>query len=192
MRICVYCSSSDRVDRAYVEAAHSLAYAMATRGHELIYGGASVGLMGQVARAMSARGGRVMGIIPRNFSQRELMYTDADELIITDSIVERKGLMIRHADAFMALPGGFGTLEEISEVLTLKQLGDLTQPIVLFNTNGFYEPLLSFFERMFTDAFARPEYRHLYHITADAGDALRYIEGYTATPFPLKWFPRDS
>jgi uncharacterized protein (TIGR00730 family) len=192
MRICVYCSSSDRVGPVYVQAAERLACAMATRGHELVYGGASVGLMGVMARTMNTHGGRVTGIIPRAFTQRELLYADADELIITDSMGERKGLMISHAEGFVVLPGGFGTLEELSEVLTLKQLGDLACPLAFYNTNGFYEPLLTFFERFFTEAFARPEYRSLYHVSADPASVLDYVETYACPSLPPKWYPRTG
>ena len=188
MRICVYCSSSDAIDGVYVEAARALGHEIATRGHELVYGGASVGLMGDVARAATAAGGRVLGIIPRRFAQRDLTYQDTDETIITETMAERKSHMIEVAEAFVALPGGFGTLEEVSEVLTLMQLGDLNRPLVLMNTEGFYENLLSLFERFFAGSFARQEYRRLYHVARDACDALDHIEHYEPFELPDKWF----
>lgn len=188
MRVCVYCSSSDAVDAAFVEAARDLGREIATRGHELVYGGASVGLMGEVARAVDAAGGRVTGIIPRPFADRDLLFKEADEIIITDTMAERKALMIERSDAFVALPGGFGTLEELSEVLTLKQLGQLSGALVLLNTGAFYDRLLVFFEQIFSLAFARPEYRSLYYLAADARAALCHIEGYVPVALPDKWF----
>lgn len=188
MRVCVYCSSSDAVDGAFVTAARDLGHEIARRGHELVYGGASVGLMGEVARAAKEAGGRVTGIIPARFAQRALVYQDADEVIITDSMAERKALMIERSEAFVALPGGFGTLEELSEVLTLKQLGQLNGALVLLNTGAFYDRLLIFFEQIFALAFARPEYRSLYYLAADASAALNHIEGYVPVALPDKWF----
>lgn len=188
MRICVYCSSSDAVDSVYVEAAHALGHEIATRGHELVYGGASVGLMGDVARAATAAGGRVLGIIPQRFVQRNLAYQDATDIIVTETMAQRKARMIEVAEAFVALPGGFGTLEEVSEVLTLMQLGDLNRALVLMNTEGFYEDLLALFERFFAGSFARREYRRLYHVASDACDALDHIEHYHPFEVPDKWF----
>jgi uncharacterized protein (TIGR00730 family) len=144
--------------------------------------------MGQVARATKEAGGRVTGIIPDRFAQRDLVYKDADDVIITDTMAERKALMIERAEAFVALPGGFGTLEELAEVLTLKQLGQLSGALVLLNTGAFYDRLLVFFEQMFSLAFARPEYRSLYYLAADANAALTHIEGYVPAALPEKWF----
>jgi uncharacterized protein (TIGR00730 family) len=189
VRICVYCSSSDAVDEVFVREARELGHEIGSRHHELVYGGACIGLMGELARAATAAGGRVTGVIPRRFAERELTYTAADEVIITESMAERKALMIQRAEAFVALPGGFGTLEEISEVLTLKQLGDQNGALVLVDLNGFYAPLMAYFEQFYTLSFARPEYRALYYLAPGARDALDYIEHYVPVELPGKWFP---
>jgi len=187
LSICVYCSSSSAVDGVYRDATRELGRLIAVRGHTLVYGGGTPGLMGDLARAVKAGGGRVLGVIPRRLAEFGLGYAEADHLLVTETMGERKALMIEHAEAYVALPGGFGTLEEILEVITLKQLEYLRGPIVLLNTGGFYEPLLAHFERLYEERFARPEYRALYHVAAEPADALDYIEGYADTALPRKW-----
>ena len=186
LSICVYCSSSSAVDDVYRDAARDLGRLIAARGHALVYGGANVGLMGDLARAVKDGGGRVLGVIPR--SMVGLGFTDADDLLVVETMAERKARMIEHADAYVALPGGFGTLEEILEVMTLKQLEYLRGPIVLLNAAGFNEPLLAHFRQLYRERFARPEFRALYHVAADAPDALEYVEGYRHTGLLRKWF----
>ena len=188
LSICVYCSSSSAVDGAYRDAARELGRLIAARGHSLVYGGANVGLMGDLARAVKDGGGRVLGVIPRRLVEFDLSFAEADHLLVTETMGERKALMIEHADAYVALPGGFGTLEELLEVMTLKQLEYLRGAIVLLNTVRFYDPLLAHFERLYQERFARPEYRTLYHVAADATDALDHIEGYAEGVLPRKWF----
>ncbi len=187
MRVCVYCSSSGRVGASHVEAARRLGEELALRGHELIYGGGDVGLMGVLARAVHARGGRVTGIIPEALTQHDVAYREADELIITETMAQRKGLMLERAEAFLALPGGFGTLEELSETLTLKQLGYLDAALVLLNIDGFYDGLMAFFEQLIALGFVRPDHRALYHLAADAADALDYVEAYAGCDVTAKW-----
>lgn len=188
MRICVYCSSSSAVDEVYSRAAHELGQLLASRGHSLVYGGANVGIMGELAKAVKAAGGQVMGVIPRRFQEYGLAYEQADEIVVTESMAERKALMERHADAFVALPGGFGTLEELVQVMTLKQLGYVRGPIVLLNIAGFYDHLLAHFERFYRQCFAKPAYRRLYHVTDSPQGAMNYIDGYVDTALPQKWF----
>ncbi len=188
MRICVYCSSSARVGPAFVRAAQELGEEMAARGHELVYGGGCIGLMGIVARAVHSRRGRVTGIIPERMLPYEVAYREADELITTETMAERKGLMIARSDGFIALPGGFGTLEELTEVLTLKQLGYLNAALVLLNVDGFYDPLTAFFERLITLEFVRPDHRTLYRLADSPAEALDHVEGYAGPDAPTKWF----
>jgi cytokinin riboside 5'-monophosphate phosphoribohydrolase len=188
MRICVYCSSSERVGPAYVRAAQTMGEELAARGHELVYGGGCTGLMGIVARAVHSRGGRVTGIIPERMLPYEVAYLEADELITTESMAERKGLMIARSDGFIALPGGFGTLEEMTEVLTLKQLGYLDAALALLNVDGFYDPLTAFFERLIALEFVHPDHRTLYHLAETPADALDHAERYGSTDVPAKWF----
>lgn len=185
--VCVYCSSSNAVPRPFVDAAEELGELLARRGLTLVYGGAHVGLMGALAKAVHRHGGRVIGVIPRFMHEREIAYEAADEFIVTETMHERKNTMATRADAFVALPGGFGTLEETLEALTLRQLGRHHKPIVFLNTAGFYDPLLAQFERIYADKFAKAEYRQFYHVAATPADALDYLAAYVPPPAVSKW-----
>lgn len=154
--ICVYCGSGDGRDLAYAEAAVTLGTAMAKAGIGLVYGGGSLGLMGKVARAVLDNGGRVTGIIPAFLSNKERMLRDVNELIVVEDMHQRKRLMFDKSDAFVALPGGVGTLEELVEQLTWSQLGQHEKPIILANINNFWNPLLALLEHMRAEHFIRP------------------------------------
>ena len=184
----MYCSSSSGVAEVYNRAARDLGQLIGARGHTLVYGGCDVGTMGHLARAVTGAGGRVIGVILRRFREHGLAYEQADELLVTDSLAERKTLMERNAEAFIALPGGLGTLDELAEVLTLKQLGLLQGPLALLSIEGFYDHLLAHFEQLYQQAFARPEHRQLYHVASTPQEALHYIERHTPTHLPAKWF----
>ncbi|WP_457652281.1 LOG family protein [Rhodocaloribacter sp.] len=172
----VYCASSNHIDEKYFAVASETGRLLAERGHTLVYGGGNVGLMGTVARAVHEHGGEVFGVIPDALRQIEgVAYEVADELIITETMQERKRLMFTRAEAFLVLPGGFGTLEEFMEVLTLRQLGYHHKPIALVNTDGFYAPLLDLFEHYYRTGFARARYRALYHVAPTPADALDHI-----------------
>lgn len=186
--ICVYSSSSDAVAAEYVRAAAELGRLIGERGMELVYGGANVGLMGTLARAAKEAGGRVTGVIPRAIAARGLAFGDADELVLTDTLRERKAVMEERAGAFIALPGGFGTLEETLEAITLKQLGIHDKPVAFVNTAGFYDGLLGLFERFYALDFAKAESRSLYHVASGPDEAMAYIETYSPVAFPEKWF----
>jgi len=155
--ICVYCGSNTGTNPAYAEAARRLGKAAAEEGIGLVYGGGGLGLMGELARAAIAHGGRVTGIIPAFLSEKERMLREADELVVVEDMHQRKKLMFERADAFVALPGGIGTLEELVEQLTWAQLGRHTKPIVLVNIDGFWGPLLQLLRHMHEAAFIRPE-----------------------------------
>jgi uncharacterized protein (TIGR00730 family) len=188
VRITTYCSSSEAVDERYTDAARRYGGAIGSAGHELVYGGTSVGLMGTVAAATRAAGGRVTGVLPQLMVDRGIGDPDSDELVITESMGDRKREMIARADAFVALPGGFGTLEELLEVLTLKQLGYHRKPIVLHQVEGFWDGLLAFFEELYAGAFARPEYRRLYHVTDDVDELLEFVARPPESDLPTKWY----
>ena len=141
-KVCVYCGSSPGRDPAFVAAATRLGEILADAGVGLVYGGGSVGLMGAVAAAMQARGGEIIGIIPEFLTARENMFKGARELVITADMHERKRIMFERSDAFVALPGGIGTLEELVEQLTWAQLGRHKKPILIANINGFWDSLL--------------------------------------------------
>jgi hypothetical protein len=174
--ICVYCSSSNAIADRYPPLADTLGRAIARRGHTLVYGGGAVGLMGVLAHAVHEEGGEVTGVIPAKLQDREGIAYDADELIVTDSMRERKRLMFERADAFVVLPGGYGTLEEFMEVLTLRQLGYHDRPIVILNADGFFDTLLTFFEELREGHFAREAVTELAHVVDASDEALDRIE----------------
>jgi hypothetical protein len=153
--VCVYCGSGSGNNPAYTEAARALGRDLATRGVSLVYGGGSLGLMGEVAKATLAHGGHVTGIIPGFLSGKEKMLRDVNELIVTEDMHQRKMLMFQKSDAFIALPGGIGTLEELVEQLTWSQLGRHTKPVVLANIDGFWTPFLKLLEHMRSETFIR-------------------------------------
>jgi len=169
--VCVYCGSGKGRDPVYAKAANDLGAALAGAGIGLVYGGGSLGLMGEVARATLANGGRVTGIIPNFLSEKEQMLRDVDELIVVDDMHQRKMLMFERADAFVALPGGIGTLEELVEQLTWSQLGQHNKPIVVANIGGFWLPFLNLLTHMREETFVRPGLEVNFHI-ADHVDAI--------------------
>ena len=186
--ICVFSSSSDAVAPRYHEAATHLGGLLAQRGLALIYGGGKVGLMGAVARAVHANGGKVIGVIPSFLRHKEVAYEEADELIVTKDLRERKAIMEERADGFVALPGGFGTLEEILEILTLKQLATHAKPVVFLNTDRFFDPLLALFEQLYREQFAKPDYRDHYHVAPAPTDVFAHFDGYRPPTQVQKWF----
>lgn len=174
--VCVYCSSSAAVDHAHVLVARELGAALAERGDVLVWGGATVGLMGEVARAARAAGGRTIGVIPETLRAVEIADHAADELIVTPDMLTRKGELARRADAFVALPGGFGTLEELLEQITGRLLGFHDKPIVLADIDGFWQPLLELFEHLYRERFARPESRAGYSVAIDAAGVMALLD----------------
>jgi uncharacterized protein (TIGR00730 family) len=154
--VCVYCGSGPGTNPLFVEAAIALGKALAENGIRLVYGGGSIGLMGAVATSVLDHGGSVTGIIPDFLTTRENALTRIQELIVTPDMHERKRLMFERSDAFVALPGGIGTLEELVEQLTWQQLGRHSKPILLANIDDFWEPLLALFTHMRATEFIRP------------------------------------
>ena len=185
--ICVYCSSSDAIAPIYLETARALGAQIAARGDTLVYGGADLGLMGALARAVRAGGGRVVGVIPKTLQARGIAYATADEVIITQDLRERKATMEARADAFITLPGGLGTLEELLEILTLRQLQAHTKPIILLNTANYYAPLLALFTHLHRERFAKP-FDTLYHVADDVDGIFNYLDTYQPVLAPSKWF----
>jgi cytokinin riboside 5'-monophosphate phosphoribohydrolase len=186
--ICVYSSSSDAVSEHYFEAARELGSLIGERQYTMIYGAGNIGLMGRMALAVHQHGGKVVGVIPEFLNNFGLAYEAADEIIITTGMRERKAVMEQRADAFIALPGGFGTLEEMLEVITLKQLQLHRKPIVFINTLNFYEKLFQQFEHLFRESFAKEDQRKLYAIVPNAKEALAYIDTYQPPALQKKWF----
>lgn len=185
--LCVYCSSSDRLDAKYYSAAEAIGAEMVRREWGLVYGGGKTGLMGTLARTVKRGGGRVIGVIPDFMKAKELAFDEADELITVVTMRERKLLMEARADAFLALPGGWGTLEEIMEILTLRQLDVIRKPCVFFNQDGFYDELLRFFERMVNEQFNKTSNLNLFSVALSVEHVFTHLE--TTVPVAEnKWF----
>lgn len=163
-RLCVYCGSSARVDRRYREAAGELGGGLAAAGVGLVYGGGRVGLMGLLADAALAAGGEVVGILPARLCSAELAHSGLTELVVVDSMHERKRLMAEKADAFAILPGGIGTLDEMFEILSWKQLDLHDKPILLADIGGYWAPLRALLDHVVGEGFARPSSRGLLQI----------------------------
>ncbi len=173
--VCVYCGSGLGQNPAYTAAARTLGVELAAHGLGLVYGGGSLGLMGEVARATLDHGGRVTGIIPSFLTEKEKMMRDVDELIVTTDMHERKRIMFERSDAFVALPGGVGTLEELVEQLTWVQLGRHAKPVVVANIEGFWNPFLALLTHMKADAFIRPGLEISFTVVDDAGKIVPAI-----------------
>ncbi len=186
--LCVYCSSSDRLDPKYFAAAAQLGGEMVERGWGLVYGGGKTGLMGTLARAMKERGGHVVGVIPAFMKERELAFEGADELVSVITMRERKLLMESRADGFVALPGGWGTLEEMMEIITLRQLDVVRKPCVFFNQDGFYDDLIRLFERMLADRFFKPSNMDLFRVASSVPDIFTQLEAARTGSAETKWF----
>lgn len=188
MNICVFSSSSNAIADIYINDAVELARLIGQSGYCLINGGSNVGTMDVITREANKNGAKTIGIIPEKLRDFNLASDHAHEIIVSGDMMERKYKMREMADAFIALAGGFGTLEEILEVITLKQLGYHHKAIVFINTNGFYDDLFRQFEKSFDEKFAKESYRRLYYIANDASDAMRYIDNYQPEETVNKWF----
>jgi cytokinin riboside 5'-monophosphate phosphoribohydrolase len=178
LHIAVYCASSNTVPEVYFEAARELGRLMARQSAVLVYGGGSVGLMGAISNAMLESGAEVVGVIPYALQQREVGNDAVTELIITNSMRERKAIMEEKADAFITLPGGFGTLEEIFEIVTGRQLGYHAKPLVILNTAGFYDHLLEHLALSAQQNFLKQNHLDLLYVVNTPQEALDYINQY--------------
>jgi uncharacterized protein (TIGR00730 family) len=189
--VCVYCGSNPGTDPAYRAAAEASARQLAGPGIEIVYGGGAVGLMGGLADAALEAGGRVTGVIPQALVDKEIGHRGLTDLRVVGSMHERKMLMADLADAFIALPGGIGTLEEIIEVLTWTQLGLHRKPCALLDVAGFYAPLRAFLDHAVTEGFLRPGHRGMLLVDDDADALLDRIERWEA-PAVAKWVEREE
>ncbi len=174
--VCVYCGSGVGQNPVYAETARILGRALAESGVALVYGGGGLGLMGEVARATLAGGGKVTGIIPEFLTAREHMLEEVTDLVVTQDMHQRKRLMYEKSDAFIALPGGIGTLEELVEQLTWSQLGQHRKPIVLANIAGFWTPFLKLLEHMRQEAFIRPGLEVRFGVVDDAHQIVPHVK----------------
>jgi uncharacterized protein (TIGR00730 family) len=176
-RVCVYCSSASTVEKTVEKEIRIFGREIASRGIGLVYGGSSRGLMGALADEVLAAGGGVIGVIPRALEGREAAHRGLTELKIVSTMHEREQMLFELADAFVAFPGGFGTLQEIIEMLTWKQLGIHGKPIVIANIEGYFDPVLAQFDVAIRKKYARPEDRILFAVAADTKAILTVLEG---------------
>ncbi len=179
--ICVYCSSSEDLDKEYYQEAFRLGELLAENSFRLIHGGGIIGLMGHLLKAASKGGAKVTGVVPEKLNRPLIANSLEQKLIITDDMKNRKEYMRDNSDAFIALAGGFGTMEELLETLTLKQLKYHKKPIVIVNTKNYYDGILQQFDKMFSEKFASPAYRSLYQVTESSAEAIEYIINYKHT-----------
>ncbi len=186
--LCVFCGSSDRVDPKYLAAAGEMGREIARQGWGLVYGGGKTGLMGAVARGAKESGGRVIGVIPEFMKARELEFSEADELVSVLTMRERKMLMETRADAFLALPGGWGTLEELMEILTLAHLEVLHKPVVILNQDGYYDELLAFTEKVVREKFMHGTIRGKFAVARAVAEVVPLLEGWVKQPGDAKWY----
>jgi uncharacterized protein (TIGR00730 family) len=190
-RLCVFCGSSPGIQTSYAQVADEMGRLLAERAIELVYGGGNVGLMGRIADACLSRGGRVIGVMPRALVEKEIAHQGLTELRVVESMHERKALMADLADAFVAMPGGYGTWEEFCEVLTWSQLGLQRKACALLNVSGYYDPLLDMADRALEQGFLRGEHRELLLADTDPGRLLDRLTGYTV-PIVDKWMDRAA
>jgi uncharacterized protein (TIGR00730 family) len=188
--VCVFCGSRPGADPAFLEAAAAMGKAIASRGLTVVYGGARVGLMGALANAALAAGGKVTGVIPKGLVQKEIVHDGLTELFLTDTMHERKDRMIALADAFVSLPGGFGTYDEFFEVLTLAQIGFHDKPNALLDTKGFFQPMVALMKHTIAHSFAAEEHEGLVIVEPDPERLLDRVAAWTPPPLGPKWTDR--
>jgi len=191
-RVCVFCGSNPGARSAYAEAARRLGATLAADGLGLVYGGGSVGLMGVVADAALAAGGEVIGVIPRGLATKEIAHHGLSDLRVVASMHERKAQMAELAEAFIALPGGFGMLDELLEVVTWAQLGLHAKPIGVLNVEGYFDPLRALVERAIAERFVHPGYRALLTYAAEVGELLEAMRQWRAPAGFRKWLTLDE
>jgi len=189
--VCVFCGSNGGADPAYLAAAEAVGAGLAQRGIRIVYGGGRVGLMGALADSARAAGGEVVGVMPQALVDREIGHTGIDDLRVVDTMHERKALMVELSDAFVALPGGIGTLEELFEVYTWAQLGIHAKPLGLMDVAGYYRPLVAFLDHSVQERFLRPETRTMLAVSDALGDLLAAFERFEPVTLQ-KWIDLDQ
>jgi len=190
--ICVYCGSSDRASDIYLKAAQEMGTALVKRNFNLVYGAGSTGVMGAVSDAVLKSGGEVWGIMPRMFDTPQLAHKGLTRYELVDTIHERKARMIEVSDGFIALPGGFGTFEELFEVITWAQIGLHTKPIGLLNTNGYFDHLIAMVAHADSEGFIYSEHRQLFSYADTPGDLLEAMVNHRMPEGLERWVERDA
>lgn len=185
--ICVYCSSSEYLDEKFYKVAYEVGEMIAKSGDSLVYGGSTCGCMGRVANGVLENGGKVIGIIPKAIMEKGIANPDASEIIVSNDMNDRKMMMEEKAYAFVALPGSFGTMDEIFQVIVTKQLSYHKKAIVFLNVDGYYNPLFEMIENFYKYRFAREFNRELYYIANSPKEVADYLANYTEKEFVFKY-----
>lgn len=176
MNICVYCGSSPGKNEKITQQAVLLGELMCKRGHNLVYGGASRGIMGILADSVMKHGGEVVGVIPKNLFKKEVAHQGITELITVDGMHQRKSIMADRADAFLALPGGFGTLEELFEIITWNQIGIISKPVVVYNFDSYFDSLIQMIDHAVDTGFIKPKNRKILRVAETMDECLEFCE----------------
>lgn len=185
-KVCVFASSCNFLDEIYYKEAKELGYLLAKANMEMVYGGSCLGLMWACAEQVKANKGRITGVMPEKLKEMDVFSNYCDEFYVTPCMRSRKAKMDELSEALIALPGGFGTLEELSEMIVQKQLGYNKKAIVILNTNGFYDDLLEFFENIIRQKFANKKAQNLYFIAKTPQEAILYLKNYTPDDLAIK------
>jgi uncharacterized protein (TIGR00730 family) len=189
--VCVFCGANPGNDPRFAQAAEALGLALAARGATVVYGGASVGLMATIADAALNAGGHVVGVIPRSLMAKEVAHKGLTELHVVETMHQRKALMELRSEAFVALPGGYGTLDELCEILTWAQLRIHRKPVAIFNVGGYFDRLLEFFDQAVAAGMLRPEHRRMLLVGNTAAEVLEALDRYVP-PTVEKWTHRPG
>ena len=185
MKICIYGASSDDISKNHIEKTYELGQKLALAGHSLVFGGGAHGLMGAAARGFADKKGEIIGVSPKFFDHDDILYPNCTELIFTNTMRERKQIMEDKSDAFVVTPGGIGTFEEFFEILTLKQLERHNKPIAIFNTDGYYNPMIELLNHAVTQGFMRKACMDIFKVTDNADELIDYIDTYDKTKVDL-------
>ena len=185
--ICVYCSSSNYLPEKYYVFGKELGEKIGKSGYNMVYGGTMVGMMGVIANNALENGADVLGVIPERIESFGLKHPKLAKVIVTKDMRERKATMEKHSDIFISAPGGFGTFEEIFEIIVAKQLGYHNKPIIFLNFDNYYMNLIKMFDTIYENKFAKEEMKSLYFIASDIDEAFNYIKTYTPKEIALKW-----
>lgn len=183
--VCVFCASSTQIDQIYIKSANELAAELVKNDIGIRYGGGQVGLMGELANCALSLGGRITGVIPNFMVEVEWQHKNVEDMILVETMHQRKNLLIQNVDAVIALPGSTGTLEELIEVISLKKLGLFSKPIIIINTNGFYNPLIEMLHKMIKECFMREEHKDVCHFIDKPKGVVELIKRIP------EWFDED-
>ena len=185
--ICVYCSSSNYLDEKFYIVSQELGEKIALNGYNMVYGGTTVGMMGVVANNALKNGSEVIGVIPERIADFGLKHPELAKVIVTKDMRERKATMEKYADVFISMPGGFGTFEEVFEILVAKQLGYHDKPIIFLNFDGYYDNMIKMFDTVYENKFAKEEMKNLYFIANTVDEIFEYVKTYQPKEFVHKW-----